>query len=77
MYVDMHRRNDKLRRVTANLPEQLLDSACRTAGKGITETLVQGLEMVRRAGAADKARRLKGKLKLDLDLEVSRERAGH
>ncbi len=73
----MHRRATQVRRVTANLPLPLLDDACRSAGKGITETLVQGLEMVRRAAAASKARALKGKLKLDINLKVSRERAGH
>lgn len=73
----MHRRAESVRRVTANLPGELLDQACRTAGKGITETLVQGLEMVRRSAAAKKARRLKGKLKLDIDLEASRERPDH
>jgi hypothetical protein len=37
------------------------------------ETLTIGLEMVRRSAAAKRA--LRGKLRLDLDLEVSRERA--
>ena len=63
------------RRVTANLPARLLESACRVTGKGITETLVDGLERVRRSSAAAKARSLRGKLHLDVDLEVSRERA--
>jgi len=65
------------RRVTANLPVALLDRARRVTGKGITETLVEGLELVRRSSAAAKARALRGKLKLDLDLEASRERARH
>ncbi|MSP62178.1 MAG: hypothetical protein EXR72_17965 [Myxococcales bacterium] len=63
------------RRVTANLPADLLDKACQTTGKGITDTLVAGLELVRRSAAAVKARRLKGKLHLRVDLEASRERA--
>jgi len=63
------------RRVTANLPLELLEKAQRVTGEGITETLVQGLELVRRSAAADKAARLKGRLKLDVDLAVSRERA--
>jgi hypothetical protein len=70
----MHSHHDKLRRVTADLPERLLNEACRSAGKGVTETLVQGLEMVRWAGTVAKARRLKGKLKLNLNLDESRER---
>jgi hypothetical protein len=65
------------RRVTANLPVALLERARRVTGKGITETLVEGLELVRRSSAAARARTLKGKLRLDLDLEASRERPRH
>ena len=63
------------RRVTANLPIELLDDACRVTGRGITETLVAGLSLVKRTAAARKAARLRGRLRLDVDLEVSRERA--
>jgi len=63
-----------IRRVTANLPTNLLKEACDVSGTGITATLIQGLTMVARSRAAAKAVRLKGKLKLDIDLEVSRER---
>lgn len=62
------------RRITANLPADLLDSALETTGKGITETLVQGLELVRRSRAWRKAQALKGKIRIELDLEASRER---
>jgi hypothetical protein len=64
------------RRVTANLPVDLLEGACRVTGKGITDTLVAGLFLVKRTAAAGKARRLRGRLHLDVDLRVSRERAG-
>ncbi len=78
MNVDMNReRRPRTRRVTANLPEDLLDAACEVTGEGITETLVRGLTMVRRAAAASRARSLRGKLRLDVDLEVSRERRRH
>jgi len=65
------------RRVTANLPVALLERARRVTGKGITGTLVEALELVRRSSAAARARTLKGKLRLDLDLEGSRERPRH
>jgi len=39
------------RRITANLPEGLLEEAMAVTGKGITETLVEGLRLVRRARA--------------------------
>ena len=63
-----------IRRVTANLPEDLLEDAMETTGKGITETLTEGLELVRRTGAYRKAMELRGKLTIEVDLEASRER---
>lgn len=64
----------KAKRITANLPEDLLTEAQEVTGQGITETLVLGLRLVRRSRAFDKAAALKGKLKLEVNLEVSRER---
>jgi len=62
------------RRITANLPEDLLADAMRATGKGITETLIDGLELVRRRRAYAKALQLQGKLDLVVDLDASRER---
>ena len=64
------------KRITANLPPKLLNEACETTGKGITDTLIYGLELVRRSRAAGRAAALKGRLRIDVDLEVSRERTG-
>ena len=63
------------RRISANLPAGLLDDARRATGKGITETLVSGLQLVKRSAAAGKAARMKGRLRLKIDLEASRERS--
>ena len=63
------------RRITANLPGHLLEEAMRATGKGITETLIEGLRYVRRARAYEKAMALKGKIRLDVNLKASRERA--
>ncbi|HET7693448.1 MAG TPA: hypothetical protein VFM44_10205 [Gemmatimonadota bacterium] len=63
-----------IRRITANLPEDLLEEAMEATGAGITETLTEGLELVRRTRAYRKAMRLKGSLNLDVDLKGSRER---
>jgi hypothetical protein len=65
----------KPKRITANLPHRLLEDACRVTGRGTTETLIRGLELVRRSGAAKKASALRGRLHLDVSLETSRERA--
>ena len=64
----------KARRVTANLPEDLLKDAMDASGKGITETLVAGLRLVRQSRAHGKAMALRGKIMLDVDLDESRER---
>jgi hypothetical protein len=62
------------RRITANLPKDLLADAMEVTGKGITDTLIEGLGYVRRSRAYEKALALKGKLELEIDLEESRER---
>lgn len=66
-----------VRRITANLPGELLKDAQTVTGAGLTETLVQGLELVRRSAAYQKAQRLRGRLRLTIDLEKSRERNRH
>lgn len=65
----------KLRRITANLPSDLVQQAITVTGSTLTETLIAGLELIQRRGAYRKAQALKGKLKLDVDLKVSRERS--
>jgi hypothetical protein len=62
------------RRVTANLPGDLLDAARKITGKGITETIVEGLEEVKRHRFYERALALKGKLRLRVDLEAARGR---
>ena len=62
------------RRITANLPKDLLEEAMQATRKGITDTLVEGLRLVRRARAYEKALALRGKIRLEIDLEGSRER---
>jgi hypothetical protein len=63
-----------IKRITANLPEELLQEAMEVTGKGITDTLVEGLRRVRQARAFAKAQALRGKITLKIDLEESRER---
>lgn len=64
----------RARRITANLPEDLLREAQEVSGKGITETIVEGLQLVRRRRALEKALALRGKVEVRTDLEESRER---
>lgn len=60
--------------MTANLPAELLEEALEATGEGITETLTEGLRLIRRTRAYPKAMALKGKLRLRVDLAGSRER---
>jgi hypothetical protein len=65
---------EAIKRVTVNLPAKLLASARGVSKAGITETLVEGLELIARRRAAERALKLRGKLDLNIDLDVSRER---
>jgi hypothetical protein len=67
---------NKAKRITANLPEDLLNEATSVTKKGITETLIQGLQLIKRSGAYRKAQGLKGKLDISIDIDKSRERTG-
>jgi hypothetical protein len=64
-----------IKRITANLPEDLLEEAMGVSHLNLTETLIKGLELVKKGQAGSKAQELKGRLDLSIDLEVSRERA--
>ncbi len=64
----------KVKRITANLPFELLKEATEMTHQGITETLILGLMLIRRSAAYKKAQELKGKLKLRINLNESRER---
>ena len=63
-----------VKRVTVNLPSDLLREAEGITGQGITETLVAGLKLLSMRGAYKKAIALRGKLDLRIDIETSRER---
>jgi hypothetical protein len=65
-----------IKRVTVNLPAKLLNEAEQVSGRGITETIVLGLQLLARRRAYAKAIALKGKLHLTIDLDSSRERSG-
>ena len=65
-----------IKRITVNLPRHLLEEAGEVTGLGMTETIVQGLQLLARRRAYTKAMALKGKLDLRIDLDAARERAG-
>jgi hypothetical protein len=64
-----------VKRVTVNLPGDLLKRAEQVTGQGITETLIAGLKLISQRRAYKKALDLRGKLDLSIDLGASRERS--
>lgn len=61
------------RKITVQIPDELLARAQRASGKGVTATVRDGLRLVAAAEAYKGLRRLRGKVKFSLDLERLRE----
>ena len=61
------------RKVTVQLPADLLDRAQRSSGKNLTATICQGLKLVAAGPAYDGLRRLRGKVRFSIDLRSLRE----
>jgi hypothetical protein len=62
-----------VRKITVHVPDDLLKRAQRETGEGVTETVRRGLTLVASSRAFDEVRRLRGKVKLSLDLKELRE----
>ncbi len=63
----------KLKKLTLQVPDDLLTRATQATGQGITPTIRRGLELVAASGAYRNLRSLKGKIKLQLDLKKLRQ----
>lgn len=61
------------RKITVEIPEDLLEGALATTGKGITQTVRRGLELVAAGRAYEELRRLRGKVRVGIELEALRE----
>ena len=64
------------RKVTIQLPTELLDRAQQSSGKNLTATICQGLRLVAAGPAYEGLRRLKGKVRFSIDLPSLREDRG-
>ncbi len=65
----------KTQKITAHVPIESLRRAKAATGKGITETVNLGLDLIAQAKAAEELRRLRGHVRLGLDLaELRRDR---
>lgn len=54
-----------MKHITADVPEDLLREAMAVTNQGVSETLIAGLELVRRSRAYQEAMALRGKLDID------------
>ena len=59
-------------KVTVNLPKETLAHARSATGKGITATIIEGLEELERRSHRSALRALRGKIRIDLDLPETR-----
>ena len=62
----------KFRKVTVNLPADTLDRALSLTGRGITPTIVEGLQELERSAHRSALRALRGKIHLNLNLTRTR-----
>jgi hypothetical protein len=60
------------RKVTIELPSDLLRRARRSTGEGITATIRRGLELVAARSAYEELRRLRGAVRLSIDVQELR-----
>ena len=63
----------EMRKITAFVPSDVLANAQKATGAGISETLRLGLERLAREHFYQLMRGLRGKVKLDIDLDELRE----
>jgi tetratricopeptide (TPR) repeat protein len=61
------------RKVTIEVPADLLKRARRSTGEGITATVRRGLELVAARSAYEELRRLRGAVRLEVDVEALRQ----
>jgi Arc/MetJ-type ribon-helix-helix transcriptional regulator len=61
------------RKITVHLPEELLRKAQQSTGKGVTDTIRDGLRLVAAGDAYRTLHRLRGKVKFSVNLRRLRE----
>ena len=59
-------------KITVSVPEELLLSARRITGQGVTATIIEALRELQRRGHRSALRQLRGKVAFSLDLEATR-----
>jgi hypothetical protein len=63
----------EMRKITIEIPDELIASVQAEAGMGLTETVREALEQMRQRQVQNRARTLRGKIKFSVDLMKLRE----
>lgn len=63
----------ELKKITIEVPADLLERATAASGQGITPTIRRGLELVASSAAYARLRQMKGKVKFSIRLSELRE----
>ena len=61
------------RKITIDVPTNLLRRARRSTGEGTSATVRRGLELLAARGVYEELRRLRGKVPLSIDVQVLRQ----
>ena len=61
------------RKITLEIPQDLLRKAQESTGEGVTATVRRGLELLAASTAYEELRRLKGRVKFSIKLKELRE----
>ena len=67
------RRMKPARKITVHIPGDLLQQAQKSTGRGITETVRRGLQLVAAGEAYRQLRAMRGKVRVRVDLKALRE----
>jgi len=62
-----------IRKITVHIPDDLLRSAQKSSGQGVTETVRQGLRLVAAGETYRRLARLRGSVTFSVDLQRLRE----
>jgi hypothetical protein len=65
--INLRSMRSRSKRVTVNLPLDVLESATKVTGKGITATILEGLRALESGAKRSALRSLKGKIRFDLE----------
>ena len=71
-YSDTVHMRSKTKKITVNVPVDLLETAVKITGRGVTPTVIEGLEELERRAKRSALRALRGKVRVELDLNETR-----